>query len=170
MGKDQRSLDAPSAGVSKSRGDAAKARSSKLSALRECACLNLRWASRAVSQVYDEALRPAGLKTTQFSLLGAVWKYEGASIQELADGIGLDRTSLTRALQPLERDGLLAIATSATDGRVRSVSLTDEGRRRLEAGYPLWKQAQAELERRVGGERLQELVASLRELVHLVQS
>jgi DNA-binding MarR family transcriptional regulator len=151
------------------RGAAAK-RASKLSAMSGCACLNLRWASRAVSQLYDEALRPAGLKTTQFSLLGAVWKYEGASIQELADGIGLDRTSLTRALQPLERDGLLAISISATDGRVRSVSLTDEGRSRLERGYPLWQAAQAELERRVGGERLQELVASLRELVSLVEA
>ena len=74
---------------------------------RSCICVNLRRASRAISQLYDEAMAASGLKVTQFSLLRAVERNEPVAITVLADDMELDRTTLARNLAPLERDRLL---------------------------------------------------------------
>src|SRR5579863_2878917 len=92
----------------------------------ECVCVNLRRAARAMSQLYDEALAESGVKITQFSLLRAVERNEPAPITLLAEEMELDRTTLARNLQPLERERLIVLKPG-NDKRVVEVSLTAVG-------------------------------------------
>ena len=91
--------------------------------MRDCTCFNLRKATRAVTQFYDDALRPTGLRVTQFSLLGVIDAFGTASITELAPEAVMDRTTLTRNLAVLEDEGLIRVE-QGDDARVRQVSLT----------------------------------------------
>jgi DNA-binding MarR family transcriptional regulator len=109
-----------------------------------CACKRLRGAARAVTRLYDEALRPSGLRITQFTLLVAVAIGEPVPITRLADALGLDRTTLARDLRPLTDRGLVEIRTG-DDRRTRVVRLTGQGRDALGRAYPLWQSAQARI-------------------------
>jgi DNA-binding MarR family transcriptional regulator len=106
-----------------------------------CTCFNLRKASRAVTQKFDEILKPSGLLVTQFTVLVAVAMSEAKTINELAEILVMDRTTLTRNLKPLEREGWLKIEPGQ-DRRTRIVRLTDDGKATLTKALPLWKQAQ----------------------------
>src|SRR5438093_7578311 len=94
--------------------------------LTECACFDLRRATRAVSRMYDDFLRDAGLNVTQFSLLRLIRTEKEISVSTLGRYMVMDRTSITRALVPLERDGLINSRTGS-DKRTRLVSLTKGG-------------------------------------------
>jgi DNA-binding MarR family transcriptional regulator len=109
-----------------------------------CACKHLRRSARAVTQLYDETLRPSGLRITQFTLLVAVAIGEPVPITRLADALSLDRTTLARDLRPLTGRGLVEIRTG-DDRRTRVVRLTGQGRDALERAYPLWQSAQARI-------------------------
>jgi len=109
-----------------------------------CVCLNLRRASRAISQIYDEALAPSGIKITQFSLLRAVERNEPVAISALAEELDLDRTTMARNLAPLERQRLVKLA-AGSDLRVTEVRLTPKGRAVVAGALPLWQRAQAEI-------------------------
>jgi DNA-binding MarR family transcriptional regulator len=109
-----------------------------------CACRHLRRAARAVTQLYDEALRPSGLRITQFTLLVGVAVSEPVPITRLADALGLDRTTLTRDLRLLTDRGLVETATG-DDRRMRVVRLTGQGREAIGRAYPLWQRAQAHI-------------------------
>lgn len=129
-------------------------------ALRDCTCFNLRKAARAVTQRYDEFLRPARLRATQFSLLAVLAEAGPVSIGQLAEAAVTDRTTLKRNLELLERDGLVRIRPG-TDARVREVSLTPAARKRLAAAIPLWQQAQAHLIGQLGDARAGRFLADL---------
>ena len=116
---------------------------------RACNCFAIRRAARHVSQLYDGHLAPSGLKTTQFSVLARLSKGGPLAIGELASAMTMDRTTMGRALRPLERDGLVRIA-AGRDGRTRALHLTEEGRARMEAAAPLWRDAQAAFEASYG--------------------
>jgi DNA-binding MarR family transcriptional regulator len=109
-----------------------------------CACRNLRRSARAVTQLYDETLRPSGLRVTQFTLLVAVAMREPVLITQLAATLALDRTTLARDLKPLTERGLLQI-TAGEDRRTRLVRLTRAGREAIGRAYPLWRRAQAQI-------------------------
>jgi DNA-binding MarR family transcriptional regulator len=125
-----------------------------------CACKNLRRTARAVTQLYDEALRPAGLRITQFTLLVAVALGEPVRITRLADALTLDRTTLARDLEPLTERGLIEVA-AGEDRRTRVVRLTRQGREAIGRAYPLWQRAQAHL---VEGSPWPELAGGLEEV------
>jgi len=112
-----------------------------LTAPQNCLCFNLRRATRAVTQAYDAALRPAGLTASQFSLLSAIPGAGATTMRELADALGMDRTTLTRNLQPLIREGLVAVGVGK-DQRQRLVSLERKGVERLAAARKLWRAMQ----------------------------
>lgn len=116
-----------------------------------CHCLGLRQAARQVTQLYDRHIAATGLRTTQYSLLRVLMIHEPVGMQELADHMVMDRTTLSRALRPLERDGLLVVAPGR-DARSRALHLTDAGRAMLERALPHWERAQAEFEARFGAE------------------
>src|SRR5258708_40366894 len=95
--------------------------------LAECACSDLRKATRAVSRMYDDFLRDVGLNVTQFALLRQICVEKELSISTLGRYMVMDRTSIPRALAPLERDGLIH-SRSGADKRIRIVSVTNKGR------------------------------------------
>ncbi|WP_020177528.1 MarR family winged helix-turn-helix transcriptional regulator [Methylopila sp. M107] len=113
-----------------------------------CACSHIRMASRAVTRFYDEALRSSGLKGTQFVLLAAIEAGEASSITDLAELIDIERTTLVRNLQLLRKEGLVS-PEKGLNGR-RRPQLTAKGVETLDAALPLWRQAQSEIEDRLG--------------------
>jgi len=111
---------------------------------RECLCFASRRAARLLTRVYDRALAPSGLRATQFSVLIGLERAISIPLTAFAERMALDRTTLTRNLAALRRDGLVRIGNAA-DGRIRMVSATPKGRRALAVAYPLWKRTQREV-------------------------
>ncbi len=138
--------------------DAQRAR--LLTVATECNAAKLRQASRAMSRFYDERLAPSGLRGTQFSLLVALSLTGEAPVLRLAEELGLDRTTMTRNLSPLERDGLIT-SSPGPDRRVRLIKLTEQGRRTLAAALPLWEKAQRSVTAALGERRFHELLGAL---------
>jgi DNA-binding MarR family transcriptional regulator len=131
-----------------------------------CACSRLRRATRALTQLYDDALAPAGLRVTQLSLLRTLQRRGPMRIGELAAQNLLDRTALSRNLDPLAARKLVAIAPGS-DARTREVTLTRRGTAALAAAAPLWENAQRDVTRRIGRDRLDELYGVLLEMESL---
>jgi DNA-binding MarR family transcriptional regulator len=115
-----------------------------------CLCLHTQRAARAVARRFDEALRPADLTSGQFSLLMALNRPAPPRIGEVAAVLAMDRTTLTAALKPLVRRGLVSVTIDDTDKRSRRIVLASAGRAALAAAMPLWEQTEAEIERLVG--------------------
>jgi DNA-binding MarR family transcriptional regulator len=136
--------------------------------LTECACYDLRRATRAVSRMYDDFLRDAGLNITQFSLLRVIRREKELSISTLGRYLVMDRTSITRALIPLERDGLIHSRPGA-DKRIRIISVTNKGRKLVEDAEPKWCEAQEALIDTIGEDRWRALSTVLRETTRMVQ-
>ena len=125
-----------------------------------CTCFALRKAARALTQVYDEALRPAGIRGTQFSLLVVIHALGPIAVSRLAEITVIDRTTMSRNLKPLDSDGLLRIRRGG-DRRVHEVSLTRRGREVVKQAFPLWEQAQEQTRAMLGDERLQRMLGDL---------
>jgi DNA-binding MarR family transcriptional regulator len=132
-----------------------------------CNCLAIRQAARQVTQLYDRHLAPAGLRATQFSVLAKLDRLGAQAISELAASMVMDRTTMGRALRPLEREGLIAIGPGR-DGRTRALRLTPAGKRRLNAAVPLWQQAQDAFEAAYGSTQAARLRAALGRVVTTV--
>ncbi|NJR61743.1 MAG: winged helix-turn-helix transcriptional regulator [Cyanobacteria bacterium CRU_2_1] len=125
-----------------------------------CMGMHVRRASRIMTQVYDAALRPAGLVLNQFTLLVSIHLVESVPITYLAQELFTDQTTLTRNLKLLEKRGLVVIEPGE-DRRVKLVALTVEGQAVLAQAIPLWEQAQAELIQHFGSEKWQTLLSLL---------
>jgi DNA-binding MarR family transcriptional regulator len=132
----------------------------------DCTLFNMRRASRAVTQVFDAAFVPIGLKGNQFTLLTAISWMGEPTISQLGAALGADRTTLTRNLAPLEREGLVTVETGS-DRRSRIVRVTASGSDRLARAFPLWKQAQLRIIRRMGRSRWLGLLDHLSEVTAL---
>lgn len=132
----------------------------------DCACFNLRKAARVITQLYDKALRPTGLRVTQFSLLIATMMLESVTVTRLAEIGVMDRTTLTRNLRPLEKKGLIKVAPG-DDQRTRVVKVTTRGQEVLAKALPLWEKAQARVIKELGQERWNTLQVDLGEVVSL---
>ena len=128
-----------------------------------CTCSRLRRATRAVTQLYDDALAPVGLRVTQLSLLRTLQRLGTLTIGELAARNLLDRTALSRNLEPLAEKRLVAIVAGC-DARTREVTLTRRGTTAIAAAAPHWERAQREVARHVGRDRLDGLYAVLRDM------
>jgi DNA-binding MarR family transcriptional regulator len=111
-----------------------------------CLCLHVQRAARALARRFDEALRPAGLTNGQFSLLMSLNRPAPPSISSVASLLAMDRTTLTAALKPLERRGLIAVSPSREDARTRLLTLTADGMAVLAQATPIWDRVHAELE------------------------
>ncbi|MCX5567760.1 MarR family winged helix-turn-helix transcriptional regulator [Kaistia nematophila] len=115
-----------------------------------CLCLAAQRAARALARRFDEALRPAGLTSGQFSLLMSLNRPVPPSIGSVASLLAMDRTTLTANLKPLERQGLLETAIDPQDRRSRLLTLTDAGHAALAAAVPIWQRTHAEVEAPLG--------------------
>jgi DNA-binding MarR family transcriptional regulator len=113
---------------------------------------------------YDDALRPLGLTSGQFSLMMALSRPAPPTMGEVAHLLAMDRTTLTANLKPLERRGLVEVTPNPADKRSRRMALTPSGREILAAALPLWRDAQSESARLLGEADPQRLLADLRAL------
>jgi DNA-binding MarR family transcriptional regulator len=129
-----------------------------------CNCGALRAASRYVTAAYDQMLTESGLRTTQFGILYKLAALGAQTITELSAIMSMDRTTLGRNLKLLEQDGLLRYRPGP-DRRERLVELTATGRKKVEAAYPLWQEAQRQFESRFGAARAGDLRNTLRSVL-----
>ena len=136
--------------------------------LSTCACLNLRKASRAVTQIFDQALLASGLRSTQLPVLVTFASSGTTTIAQLAEELIMDRTSLARLLRPLASAGLIKIEPGE-DRRTRDVSLMADGREAVLGSIPLWEKAQAMVLGRMGQRRWDEMRGNLSVAMSLSQ-
>ena len=129
-----------------------------------CTCGCLRKASRRLSQFYDLALAPVGIKTTQFSILSEIERVAAGgpvTMSELATAMVMDRSTLGHNLRPLQRDQLVILRSVGHDGRKRYVELTKEGVRLLRRARVLWRVAEGRFEKAFGKQSAANLRAEL---------
>ncbi len=111
-----------------------------------CLCLAAQRAARALARRFDEALRPLDLTNGQFSLLMALNRAEPPKIGAVAEFLAMDRTTLTAAIKPLERRGLVTLGVDSSDRRSRRLSLTANGHELLALAFPIWTASHAALD------------------------
>jgi DNA-binding MarR family transcriptional regulator len=129
-----------------------------------CLCLFLQRAARAVARHFDDALRPLGLTSGQFSLLMSLNRPEPPTIGSVAELLAMDRTTLTANLKPLERRRLIRVRVDEADRRSRRLFLTQPGRQLLAEAVLVWERTHAALGRRLGRRRTGRLRADLMDL------
>jgi DNA-binding MarR family transcriptional regulator len=131
-----------------------------------CNCAALRKASRRLSQFYDRALAPSGLRATQFAVLSEITRRvdEAPTILDLAEALVMDPSTIGQNLRPLEREGLVTLQADARDRRRRNVAITDKGLACFALAQPLWRAAQEHFEESFGSEAARDLRASLRSI------
>ena len=127
----------------------------------ECNCFALRQAARYVTQLYERHLGEVGLTAAQFTILAKLARRAPATMVEMADSMVMDRTTLVRALKPLQRDGLVVSEASEHDGRTYLLSLSEAGKATFAQGSAAWHNAQAEFEGKFGHARAKALRAEL---------
>jgi DNA-binding MarR family transcriptional regulator len=115
-----------------------------------CLCLHAQRAARALARLFDNALKPVGINNGQFSLLMSLNRPEPPPMGPVANLLAMDRTTLTAALKPLERRGLVSIEQDPKDKRGKRLRLTAAGMAVLTAAFPIWQQTHAEIEARIG--------------------
>ena len=125
-----------------------------------CPAFNIRAASRVITQLFDEILKPTGLQITQFAVLVGVVSLDSPSINQLAKGLVMDRTTLTRNLKPLEKEGLIKI-TSGDDKRTHFVKITPKGKSAMEKTLPYWEKARSVVSEEFGQKHLDGLQKDL---------
>jgi DNA-binding MarR family transcriptional regulator len=131
-----------------------------------CVCTTLRKATRNVTQLYDDALRPSGLRATQLHTLNAIGEAGEATVTELTKLLLIDQTTLTRNLAVLERDGLIK-EVQKLDGRLKSVRLTRKGEQALQAALPLWAEIQERVTKAISTSTWASMSAELERLARL---
>ncbi len=136
---------------------------------QHCVSNNLQKTARAVSRLYAETMRPAGLTRAQFPILSMLNALGSLPMTVLADRLYMERTTLTRHLRPLEEAGFIDRPKSPEDARVRMVAISTAGRLKLEEARRLWKTAQTLMIERFGAEAWQQLEGALRTLRHLTR-
>jgi DNA-binding MarR family transcriptional regulator len=131
-----------------------------------CASFNFRRTARAVTSLYDMALRETGLRSTQFAILVGIAKNQPVSMGALADVLVIDSTTLTRSLRLLQKEGLVAISSRAAM-RQRFLTITAEGKRTLARSLPAWRAAHERFVATIGSEYWVELRSALERLAHV---
>ncbi|MGY4803440.1 MarR family winged helix-turn-helix transcriptional regulator [Teichococcus aerofrigidensis] len=129
-----------------------------------CLCLHAQRAARALARRFDEALRPLGLTNGQFSLLMSLNRPEPPPMRPVAELLGMDRTTLTASLKPLERRGLVRVEPDPEDRRSRRLHLTPAGRAVLAEAFPVWRDTHAAAEAGLGEGEADRLRANLARL------
>ena len=134
----------------------------------ECTCFNLRKAARVVTLFYEDSMRPTGLRGTQFALLVHTYAMGPIALSKLADAMATDRTTLSRNLELLEKNGLVRVE-DGDDRRTRIVSITDDGRKRLSEAFPYWKKAQDGIKKMMGEDDWSAMIYRVSRMVNQIQ-
>jgi DNA-binding MarR family transcriptional regulator len=131
----------------------------------QCNCFAIRKAARQISRFYDAHLEPSGLRITQFLTLAALNELGGTAVSALAERLDIERTAMGKMVDFLQRDGLVTIKPSPTDGRSRLIELTEKGGRLHKKAAPLWQKAQQEFNRLNRAKRVTALRQGLAEMI-----
>ncbi len=131
-----------------------------MSAMENCVCFNLRMVTRIVTKFYDAEMRRHGIRPTQGSILLALQAKDGWAMADLSEVLGMDRTTLVRNLQPLQRDGFAKATGGGRGGRVE-VSITAKGRKKVEEGLATWRSAQSAVVDTLGEQRWSAILSDL---------
>jgi DNA-binding MarR family transcriptional regulator len=131
----------------------------------QCNCFAMRKAARRITRFYDAHLEPSRLRITQFLTLAALNELGSAAVGALAEQLDIERTAMGKMVEFLERDGLVTIEPSPTDGRSRLIELTKKGGRLHKKALPLWQEAQRKFEQLNGVERVTALRQGLAEMM-----
>ncbi len=140
----------------------------KYTQLTECSCNTIRRSARKITQFYESSLREAGVKPTQFSILATLANTGPIQLTPLADRLLLERTSLTRNLNVLERYGWVQLQTGVEDSRQRIVSLSEKGYEQLDHAIPYWKKAQKAIANEMGQDTITGLRKTLNEMTQVI--
>jgi DNA-binding MarR family transcriptional regulator len=127
---------------------------------RSCTCGELRKAARAITLLYDNALKSSGLLSTQFVVLDVICNSDSTKISDLSEKQGMDRTTLTRNLSVLERQGFIKVSRGR-DHRTRIVTATPKGRNAIAKALPLWNEIQDKVKQQMGENSWRELMQNL---------
>jgi DNA-binding MarR family transcriptional regulator len=130
------------------------------SVTENCVCFNLRWVTRAVTQFFDAEMRRHGIRPTQGTILLALNTKESWTMADLSDWLGMERTTLVRNLQPLQRDGFVQADGGGRGGRVE-LSITAKGRMKIEESMPAWRSAQSAVVKTLGEKRWSAILSDL---------
>ena len=133
-----------------------------------CVGFNTRRASRLITQYYDQALAPAGLRSTQYSLLTALTLLDEAYMQDLAFVLAMDRTTLTRNLKPLLNKNLIEVSTGK-DRRAHPIKMTPMGKSVLELATPYWEKAQGQIVNSLGAANWNQIMRGLHQISMIVE-
>lgn len=136
---------------------------------QNCVCFNLRRVARVVTQFFDEEIRRKGIRSTQGTLLSALEITGTATMADLSEILGMERTTLLRNLRPLQRDGLVSVDGNGPGGPVE-ISLTAKGRKQLEKLAPAWEAAQGAAVQVLGEERWTALITDLHKVAAALKS
>ena len=134
--------------------------------MESCTCGELRKAARAVTLLYDNAYKSSGLLSTQLNVLQVIYKSDSIRITHLAKELGMDRTTLTRNLSVLERQGFIKIS-SGKDNRTRIVAITSKGRTGVAKAIPLWNEVQRKVKQQMGETSWNQLMDNLSQFVKI---
>jgi len=126
-----------------------------------CVSFNIRKAMRAVSQHYDQILAPSGLRGTQFTILTTLTRLGDLTITELAEYLVMERTTLTRNLKPLKKEGYLKVLPGLQDSRTRRVNLTTTGKKAQKMAMPYWQKAQDKMVDYLGKANAKQFISDL---------
>ncbi len=140
----------------------------KYKQLTECSCNMMRKSARKITQFYENSLREAGIKPTQFTILATLANTGAIQITQLADTMLLERTGLTRNLNILQRNEWLEIHAGEEDSRQRVVSLSKKGYKQLDLAIPYWQKAQKSIAKDIGKETMTALKINLNEITEVI--
>jgi len=132
--------------------------------VEDCNCFAIKKAARQAARLYDSFLQPAGIRISQFLILAWLEEVGSASINRLAEHLDTERTAMGKMVAVLERDGLVHSGPAPTDGRLRLVALTPEGRRTVNHAVPLWMESQCRMDDLNGAQRMADLKKELARL------
>ena len=129
-----------------------------------CACLHVRRADRQLSQIYDQHLRPIGIRSTQYGMLRCVGGLPDPFISDIGRFLSMDQTTVTRNVEKLEKSGLLTTRPHPDDPRKKKVELSAEGKTKLAQAHPLWEEAQKRIVACMGEDDFNSLLRLLTKL------
>ena len=129
-----------------------------------CACLHVRRADRQLSHMYDQYLRPIGIRSTQYGMLRCVDGLPDPFISDIGRFLSMDQTTVTRNVEKLEKAGLVTTRPHPDDPRKKKVELSAEGKAKLEQAHPLWEEAQKRIVARMGEDDFNSLLRLLTKL------
>jgi DNA-binding MarR family transcriptional regulator len=143
-------------------------RKAELNDISSCNSLATRKVSRRITQIYDTALAPCGLRSTQVHILGHLYARQKnpPTLNELAEAMVLDRSGLGHNLRPLERDGFVELQENENDRRQRHLVITRAGKAKLQEAFPLWETVQERLASLYGEKEMAQLRKTLSKIAH----